>query len=479
MSFFAPSFCQIINVLEAPAGSQPLRKAGWLYSFKMSKRQRKGLKEECKVTGGSDAPAAQPHNCEAQPDTQQPEPKRRSSRLSTKPVVPEEVKPEPKPEPKPKAKMSKTKLSLASRTKVKGESTPVPAPAATPAAPTKPAAVVGYTSDGASFDSVTDDDDMLPDIDMESPTKERKYVKDDIVWAPHRDVYWPAIVTSVKPPHVCYLFINETGEHVFKKHTRHLLPFDNPSRNLKLKELGEKEGLKFKNAYELVIKYLVKRKQNTNLNARRFLTLDENDKVAQAKTCLLRLTGSFDGFDNEEDKSDADEHVINSDDETNDPDKPCESNLHTEGRSPNERAKVEEILRDLETIPTNMTVTSEQCKEMEKEAHQLLEVIRSKDCFNYLMEIREGTIQSSRHMKHEKEELVHGGLGPFTLFQDLTNELLTVIDSHCDDYDSPSYKQSVMLPEAIFYAITKVRDCSKLDAKRHFHKTCSKVGVKD
>jgi len=38
---------------------------------------------------------------------------------------------------------------------------------------------------------------------------------------------------------------------------------------------------------------------------------------------------------------------------------PCDSSLHTVGLSPNKKAKVEEILRDLETLPANMTVSSE------------------------------------------------------------------------------------------------------------------------
>lgn len=84
------------------------------------------------------------------------------------------------------------------------------------------------------------------------------------------------------------------------------------------------------------------------------------DKVAQAKTCLLRLTGSFDGFDNEEDKFDDEmlDHA-NGEDEGNGLAEPCDNSVHTDGLSPNEKAKVEEILKDLETVPADMTVSSE------------------------------------------------------------------------------------------------------------------------
>lgn len=112
---------------------------------------------------------------------------------------------------------------------------------------------------------------------------------------------------------------------------------------------------------------------------------------------------------------------------------------------------------------------------MEKEAIQLLEIIRSKDCSDHLMQIREGSIPSSRHKKYAREELMHSGLGPFTLFHDLvciwsftviesswaellvlikcwlslqTAELLTALDNLCDEHeDHPDYKQKVMLPE--------------------------------
>lgn len=169
-------------------------------------------------------------------------------------------------------------------------------------------------------------------------------------------------------------------------------PLDSPFNShhsffFSFQELGEKAGSKFKEAYDLVKKYLMKRKINSNLNARRFLTLNQNgvshwlcdffnnwlaqfmecvncvllssitDKVAQAKTCLLRLTGSFDGFDDEDVKFDEElsDNALASEDED---DVTEESNVHTDGRSPNEKAKIEAILKDLETLPANMTVSA-------------------------------------------------------------------------------------------------------------------------
>ncbi|XP_034242470.1 uncharacterized protein LOC117645982 [Thrips palmi] len=434
-------------------------------------------KKDNEAEATTDTTSDLPETSEIETTKTQSEPKRRSTRLSLKPTVPEEAKQD---QVKKETKKSNSRPRLSGSGTVKTQA---------PSVTTTAEATVEYTSDGMSFEDVTDaDDDMLPDIVMDSPTKEKKYSKDDIVWAPHRNVYWPAIVTSVKPPNVCFLYVNDSGEHVFRKQARQLISFDSSLKNLELKNLGEKdgnldekEGARFKEAYDLVKKYLMKRKFNSNINARRFLTLNQNDKMAQAKTCLLRLTGSFEGFDDEEDKLDEDmaDNVCNSDDEGSGTDELSESKLHTDGRSPNEKAKVKEILRDLETLPSSMTVSSEQYKEMKKEAINLLAVIRSTDCFNHLEQIRNGSIMSSRHQKYFKQELVQGGLGPFTLFEDLTTELLTALDQHCDKFDSPNYKQAVMLPEAIIYAITKVMDCSKLDAKRHFHKTCKKVGVMD
>lgn len=346
----------------------------------------------------------------------------------------------------------------------------------------------GYTSDGMSFDSLVDDDDALPDINMSSPFKCRKYVKDDIVWAPFEEMLWPALVTSVKWPYVRYSFVNEKSKFVHKAHAKKLIPFDNAAKNLELKEQG-KAYTDFLAAYELVVKYLCKRKQNADISARRFLTLsDENDEVSQAKDCLFRLTGVWgtdacSSVENYDDGEDDEEAVVDIPAEDDCGNKPCNEEEEEDvgpQESAEERAKVAEILKDLETLPRKMTVSQRQRDKMEVEAKQLLEVIESKECYDYLMQIRNGSIPSSRHKKYFNNELVHGGLGPFTLFKGLTSQLLAVLDNYCDkNEDEHEYKHNVMLAEAIIFAISKVKACSRNCAKDYFSSTSNKVGVRN
>ncbi|XP_026273741.1 uncharacterized protein LOC113203331 [Frankliniella occidentalis] len=338
----------------------------------------------------------------------------------------------------------------------------------------------GYTSDGMSFESVPDDD--LPDINIASPYKGKQYSKDDIVWAPlvtkHYNMLWPAVVTSVKGPNVCFLFIDAYDKPVRRTHAKRLIPFDNSSKNLELKELGDKTP-GFKEAYELVIRYYCNKKQNTTLDARRFLTrpYDENDKVGMAKSFLFKLTGKCDGQtkNSEEIEDFEDMEIVDNED--------IDDEMEENGEEPKvvspQSERIREILEDLETLPSHMTVSAEKHEKMRTEAEKLLPFLQSKDCFEYLKKIREGTLKSSRHIRYMKGEKVQGGLGPFTLFTDLTEQFLSALDSHCDDYDSYDYKHNVMLPEALLYAISKYKDCSKFDAKKYYNKTCQKVGIRD
>ncbi|KAK3930471.1 Major viral transcription factor ICP4-like protein [Frankliniella fusca] len=359
-----------------------------------------------------------------------------------------------------------------------------------------------YTSDGMSFESLPDDD--LPDINIASskcnalsPYKGKQYAKDDIVWAPFNSkyektkIFWPAVVTSVAGFYVRFLYINFYEKPIYRVHARNLIPFDDSTRNWELQKLGSKVR-DFKEAYELVIKYYCKRKQNTTLNARRFLTLtyDENDKVGLARNSLFRLTGKLHSHsDNLEEDEEVEEVEVEVDDvdivndvnivndvDIDEEDENCEE--ETKPNSP-QSERIKEILEDLETLPTHMTVSMKKREQMQKEAENLLSIIQSKECFDHLMEIRQGTLETSRHRKFMKGVKVHGGLGPFTLFPDLTDQLLSALDNHCDFHDTYDYKYNVMIPEAIIFAIMKHRNISKLDAKKYFYLTCKKLGIRD
>ena len=346
-----------------------------------------------------------------------------------------------------------------------------------------------YTSDGASFETVMDDDDEhLPDVSLDSPNKQRTFSKDDIIWAPFKDIYWPAIVTSVAFPYVRYLYINERGSKtsVYRKKWTSLIPFDNPAKNLELKELGERNYVDFRDAYERLVRYLAT-EERTDLCARRFLTLRDG-KVEQAKDCLFRLGVKFEDADQcVDDAEDDSDGCENDDDHCSDPpeDHGIENSaLNTNSCNGNQtEGQIKEILKDLETVPDELKVTAEELKEMEADTSDYLKVIQSNKCLVYLRKIREGKEMSSRHSKYRDRGLTQSGFGPFTLFEEKKQQLLTAIDDHCESIDpeniEPLYKYSVMLPEAIIYAITKVKKYSRTFAKQYFDQTSIKVGVQD
>lgn len=343
-------------------------------------------------------------------------------------------------------------------------------------------AVKGCASDGGSFEVILDDE--LPDITLSSPSKYKKFSKDDIIWAPWEQIYWPAVVTSVAGRKVRFLFINEPRTHVESRNAKRLLPFDCSSTNSELKERGESAyPLDFPAAYELVIKYLCKKKNDPELDAKRFLiTSDHNDEVGRAKDCLFRLTGRLGSDVSDTHNLDKEEEVMEMSDDScheQEEEKETVKNNILSRHSQEEKSKVMEILKDLESVPEYMTVKAEELEGLREEAKDFLKIIDSKDCFEHLLKIREGSIPSSRHRKFIKEELVRGGLGPFTLFKDLTAELLIILDGHCADEDDPSYKYNVMLPEAIIYAIAQRKGLEKLAAKKYFNLMCKKVGVRD
>ena len=58
---------------------------------------------------------------------------------------------------------------------------------------------------------------------------------------------------------------------------------------------------------------------------------------------------------------------------------------------------------------------------MEVEADDLLNVIKSEKCIQYLKKIRDGTEKSSRHTRFALLGLSQGGFGPFTLCEDMVS----------------------------------------------------------
>lgn len=58
---------------------------------------------------------------------------------------------------------------------------------------------------------------------------------------------------------------------------------------------------------------------------------------------------------------------------------------------------------------------------LREEAINLLELIKTKECFDHLMNIRQGITRTSRHQKFSSNQEVLGCFGPFTIFDDLVS----------------------------------------------------------
>lgn len=63
---------------------------------------------------------------------------------------------------------------------------------------------------------------------------------------------------------------------------------------------------------------------------------------------------------------------------------------------------------------------------MERDAQNILRAVQLEDCRQYLDNIYTGKEQSERHQLYTKhgDKYLTGGLGPFTLFEDLVGDFL-------------------------------------------------------
>ncbi|KAJ1522437.1 hypothetical protein ONE63_001627 [Megalurothrips usitatus] len=142
------------------------------------------------------------------------------------------------------------------------------------------------------------------------------------------------------------------------------------------------------------------------------------------------------------------------------------------------KQREQEILAELEQVPNSMKAMKKDVNKLKKEASAMLKVISTLECRKHLQSIDSGKTKSERHDDFMEAGMLFSGLGPYTLFEDLKNELLEIVDKHCENMD-PTYQWSVMIPEAIIYGAQIILKKSKADATAYFDHTSKLVAVQE
>ncbi|KAL8562632.1 hypothetical protein ACOMHN_011204 [Nucella lapillus] len=341
------------------------------------------------------------------------------------------------------------------------------------------ASSIDYVLHKDACDSESDLDDDLPDALSTNEVSTSLPVKGDAVWVKYRSHhFWPCLVLHSNPKtkklHIVFLDdlpVNgqNSGEKVYLKYNKQkVVPYNHENKskfeaegkNLECQEMRKK----FQAALNKMVDYLTKRALGLK---------------AACKVFLNELVSSEDESSTKPNALPPPQPPSQQPEETHSyPTKRKRKREERENEEKEKDSSGESVSSDSKSNRRRKVMTPAERRAMRKEKNQpIVDFICSKEMKSHLTKVYRGQTPSERHqlyMQGFSRKIQTNSTGPIDDDEQLDRILNHIGDWHQEltqqKIPNMDYLLWVWLPEAIIYALKKVRHCGEKKAKEIFEK---------